>query len=223
MAIDHTQNQAALMTGGPLVVPAKSEPTYWNRSLLMGLAVGSMVPGVGTLIGGVIGSLFGKMRMEREAREGREVTGPAFWNKDTIIGIGAGNLIGALGGYVIGGGLLTVGVLTGTTPLVEAALPATLGGALTGIAVGGLLGARHGKNRLAQEYADAQQYVIADAQEREHASTRGVAPPRATTVTPEEAQLLNARMKDGPTEGRSYVQELAAKNPSIAARVGQPQ
>ena len=73
-----------------LVLKKTDAPSYFNKEALIGTL---LVPGLGTIIGAMIG----KSRMERERYEGKPVGEPDFWNKDTLIGalLGA-HLVAAL-------------------------------------------------------------------------------------------------------------------------------
>lgn len=142
--------------GKTYIVPAKDEPTFWNKEAIIGTFM-LPIPVVGTVVGGLVG----KARMERESQFGKPIDPPSFWNKDTYIGAIAAiipAIVAGLAGFFIGGALGTglgpLGLIGG------AALGGLIGSASTmvaGAAIGGVMG----KERIRKEYSAAEALVNA--------------------------------------------------------------
>ncbi len=206
--------------GQTYTVPGRDTPTLWNRDLAVGLAVGSFASvftaGLGPIVGlammaagGAIGAVVGKSRLEKEQRDGKEVSPPSFWNKTTVIGAWLGQMAGTmvglaagLAGAIIGGIDLSEPAQVGTA-VVGTALGGLMGSA-GGFLVGGIIGGRMGKKRLSKEYQEAQEYHLAQQQERPQPQRNS-----EYTVTPEMAAELEARLSKGKEV--SQVEKLAQR------------
>lgn len=166
-----------------LKIPAKDEPTFWNKDAAVGFFVGGMIPVVGHIGGLIVGGLIGKNRMERESREGRITPEPTLWNKDMALGAGIGVF------------LMSAGALAG---LLTAGIGGLLMGAIGTVVAGALIGGAYGKNRMKEEYQDALNIRARGELQSQAEPAQGVlinAPGYTRSVSPQEVQVLDARMK----------------------------
>lgn len=183
-------------------------PTLANEDMALGALAGTLLMGpvVGTAIGGVIGGMIGKNRMEREQRDGKIIGPPEKMNKRAWIG--------AMGGYI--GTSLAVGVLMLGAAFTMSALSLTIAPAavpllyagivaatvvvpLAGAVAGYKSGSRKGYEKQAREYEIAQQTGIpldGPAPQLEPQRAQSLSRSRSTSVTPEEMEQLNARLRE---------------------------
>lgn len=162
--------------------------------------------GVG-LAATTLGAVIGKTKMQNELINGRVVREPSFLNK------------GLMNGLFLGGAV-ALGIMAAPALLPAAAvasIPTVLtgAGALAAIAaVPAALGSLMSRSTQTKETVAAvrQAELITVTRQAESAKAKGLGPDmaRAASVTPEEAAMLEARMKNGPAQGKSFAEQVLA-------------
>lgn len=185
----------------------------------IGLIAGS---GIGTLAGGVYGGLRGKEQMQRDLENGKEVREPTFWNKSIFTGLFIASAIG----YALETAIVTAGFALGETGASAANVIGTLVGGIAPI-FGAVQGGLVGKETMRQEYNQAlalkeQERITATARTQEASLTYSLQPqqghaanPYKNSVSQEEAQALEARIKSGAGKADFAVQLEAARNQPV--------
>lgn len=195
------------MANAPLILPTNEEPSMWNRDTAVGAVVGSLIfPLVGVPVGALVGGMMGKSRMEEEKARGKVVSEPSFWNKDTFIGAGIGNMVGG----AVAVATVVAAPVIGLSALGALAVAGTLG--LGGIVAGAYLGGRSGEERLQSEYNQAQTYARASEK------SSGIAKIRETSVTPEEARELEARLRTSANREIKFTEQVRGAQPTLQAQ-----
>lgn len=199
-------------------IPQTDKPTMWNHTTSMGAWIGTMIfPGVGTIIGGLIGGQMGKRQMEVDVVAGKAVSDPTIWNKAFFTGSFVGSIIG---------GALLMGLLAAGVPL----LGASAGGAVAslGIMVGSVMSRKgHMQQELDQAKTIQAQMQMDQAMGRGVSQsvghTRGIVQaqaPYVNSVSAEEMALLNARMGGGQAP-RNFAQDIEQHRQSATAITAQ--
>ena len=222
------------MPKATLIAPSSTKPTLFNRDFYMtaftvaaasaAIAVTGGValtgPLMGTLVsapvslgtfvaagalGAVAGVLPGLMRshrMNRDLHEGKRLDPPTLFNKTMIIGAAIGVMAGiALAGPILGAA--------------SAILPAAAAKAMSDVAIwgvlgglGGLIGGGIGHKQMSGEYNLGLQYHSAQAQLQHRARMSGVSAERQYSVTPQEAALLESRLRQSVHGNHSFAQQI---------------
>ncbi len=173
-------------------VPSRAEPSFWGEDTSFGLMMGSllslgltmldpmniMTGGAGSvasfalhlapvLVGGAIGAVVNKSRMEKELEEGKEISPPSFLNRGllegTLHGVGIVSLINFASSFVMETSLLSTATSASTF------LAGLTGWGMAAVAVAAGIGAV----RAAMKRQDDQEHVY-NFVENSHALQNGL-------------------------------------------------
>lgn len=191
-----------------LTVPQTKTPTYFNKDALLGMGVGDLVgaplavavgvgmamagispalavaavvtTAVGTpLVGGIIGAITGKNRMEDEALHGKKVKTPSLLNKDAFAyGLGVPAIVG----------LAAAAAATFASPAIVGVLSVA---ALASYVGGAAYGAFSGKAEMQKDYDKAMGALQQRSQEQ------------STTI--QKAQEILTGQEPQKNNGKSFV------------------
>jgi len=164
-----------------LILKSHAEPSFFNKEALIGFLI---VPP----LGGIIGALIGKNRMETEKQHGKAVNAtPSFWNKDTLLGglIGlelAGFVAIATGAFAtVASASLPVGLIAGVVGMIAAPI------------IGAYIGGKHGEKVQAAEFEQAKQQAIVQQVSQ--------------NVSPEVGQAVEYRLAHDKQWGKQMLEE----------------
>ena len=131
------------------IIPPKREPSYLNGSAAVGAVIG-FATGLpfAPVVGGVIGSMVGKNKMEEQTANGIVVSPPSLANKGAMIGGASGfmtaGLVAGVGAVALTGGLGLLGVA----------------GVALATGVGAMIGGKINKHFQEKAYRKAEKYVL---------------------------------------------------------------
>lgn len=185
-----------------LRLKTSKKPTWANEDVLPAMLIGNFIIGpAAIIIAGGIGAIYGKNQMEKHLEEGKPVS-----SKQSIVnkGLAAGVFAGVIVASLLAAPLI-LAFEASALPVVGALL---LGGAVIG-------GYTMGKSKKEERLAEYQEAKVQQAQgagigqSRSQEISQGVS--QEITISPEEAQLLESRMKHSGQGNHSFAEAIEAQ------------
>lgn len=234
-----------MTTPDRMILPVTEMPTIFNKEMAIGAVAGSLFPVVGTFLGGLIGGVFGKQRMNQELQTGRIMDPPSYWNKELLIGSVIG---GPAAAAMASTAVLAYSLAGGFAAYSAVGLAGVLGGSLlgigaiglAGIVAGAMIGSRMGYKQDAADYERClqireleaaagmaprqplRQPLLEQAPALDAASNTKTTPVGyKNSVTPEESNLLTERQQEKGKQAdhaAAYLQQAEASSALPAIR-----